>query len=179
MATLSHEFVEQDESRPYHGPEEMLHRLTLYFQGMGLPEKQAAEVAEEITRGAQDRLTNPAEDLTSAAVERALDAVGHWLDEIAARGPNPSNELRLQLAWFLRPVLIQHPEAFLHEDGLHEDFRQAIRAAGRRILPPPSPMPMPPQPLGELPRLWYKLVAYVSLIWERLAEALEHKGVGP
>ena len=87
--------------------------------------------------------------------------------------------MRLQLAWFLRPVLIRHPDAFLHSGDLHKDFQQAIRAAGRPILPAASPRAMPAQPLGELPRLWYRLTAYASLIWERLAEALEHKEAKP
>lgn len=200
MATLSREFIAQDQSQPDQGPKETLHRLSLYFQTLGVPEDRAAEVAEEIVREAQDRSGGPGETLTSAAVDRALEAVGHWLDEIAAGwqrqaepaeladgarfaprsigpgapgSPAAATCRRLQLAWFLRPVLMRHPEAFLRSENLPEDFHQAIRAAGKPILLPPSPTVMPAQPLGELPRLWYRLLGYGNLLWERFVEALE------
>lgn len=175
MATLSHEFVEQDKPRAYHEPEETARRLTLYFQSLGLPQKQAAEAADEIVANVQARLDDPAENVTSTAVNGALEVVGHWLDEIVATCPNPSRELRLQLAWFLRPVLKHHPEIFLRHDGLHEDLRQAVQALSKPILPPSAPAEMPPQLLGELPRAWYRLLAYGNLIWDWATEGLREQ----
>jgi hypothetical protein len=176
MATLSHEFVQQDKSRLHHQPEETLHRLTLYLQSIGLPQDRAAELAEQVAREVRDSHNEPPEDVTSAAIDRAMERVSHWLDEIAASGADASGEMRLQLLWFLRPVLTRHPDAFADGAGVREAFREAIRAADRPILPPPSPMAMPAQPLGELPRLWYRLAGYGGLIWQWLAQALNREG---
>ncbi|MBN1362648.1 MAG: hypothetical protein JW993_18770 [Sedimentisphaerales bacterium] len=179
MATLSHESVEQSTSRPHHGPEQRVHRVTLYLRSVGLPAEQAGRRALNVTREVQQQLDNPAEDLTSAAIDRVMDMVGQWLDELSASVPDASEERRLQLAWFLRPVLMRHAEMFLHREGLSQDFDRAIQAAGTPMRLPPVPTEMPPQALGELPRLWYRLLALGNMVWDRLVGVLEQRQAEP
>lgn len=169
MATLSPAPTAPNSSGARWDPEQAVHRLTLYFRNLGLPDPQATENAETIVRSVRQERNDSGDDLTAVAVERALETVGTWLDRIAESAPAPSNELRLQLAWHLRPVLGKHAEIFLRSDGLPEEVQAAVHAAEKAVLPPPSWAVMPPQALGDVPRLWYKLAAHGSLLWVRLA----------
>ena len=169
MATLSPASTAPDLSGAPCAPEEVVHRLTLYFRSLGLPQPQATENAEAIVRDIAREADGSKEDLLNASVERAMEVVTHWLDDVAKLAPEPSDDLRLQLAWYLRPVLGEHPEVFLHAERLPDEIRDAIQAAGRRVLPTPRPTQMSPQSLGEVPRLWYRLAGFCSLFWGRLA----------
>jgi hypothetical protein len=173
MATLNHKLIKQEQSRLHQGPDEVLHRLTLYFRSMGLPEHRAVEVADQIVRTTRRQLTDSKDDLSSAAIDNSMEMVSSWLDKIAVSNQELKSELRLQLAWFLRPVFTQHPEVFLQSDSFKKNLRQIILSAGRPILPPSSPTTMPPQPLGEVPYFWYRFTAYINIVLDKLAGALE------
>ena len=94
--------------------------------------------------------------------------VAEWFDRLSATAGAPTPGARAQLGWYLRPVLRAHPEVFLLSQDLPEEFRRAVEAACKPMLPLMAPRMMPPQSLWQLPHLWQRGIAYAYLLWYRL-----------
>ncbi len=147
---------------------EAVQRVVLYFQSIGLPQEKATAVAEEIVRGSQAKWTRGDSGLAGRAMDRAMTRIAEWFDRLAASAGAPTPGTHAQLGWNLRPLLRAHPEVFLVSQDLPEDFRRAVAAACKPLLPLMAPRMMPPQSLWQLPHVWQRAIAYAYLMWYRL-----------
>lgn len=164
MAAVTEELARQDH---HPGPYEVdlaVRRLTVYLESIGLGPQSAADAAGQIVREVQSQRGNEGDELAAKAINRAEDLIEEWLDELAAYFGRPTTDLHAQLRWHIRPVLQRHPEGFLQIRGLHGDFRPAVLASARPILPASLPAVMPSQSFGDLPHPWLRMAAYVGLI---------------
>ena len=168
MAQMTPTSAQNNFPSPLQVEEEALRDTTLYFQSVGLPQKDAARAAAEVVRSCQPKWTGWDSSLTACALDRAMDRVAQWFNQLASINGSHPPGTRAQLAWYLRPLIRIHPEVFLLNRDLPEDFSHAIDAACKPLLPLMAPRMMPPQSLWQLPHLWQRAIAYAYLVWYRL-----------
>lgn len=174
MAAITEESAGQDHRLGLDDSDVAVRRVTAYFHSLGLPLEHAGEAAGRMVReirGQQERARGSG-DGAAEAVNLAMTRVDEWLDRLAESCPDPRDDLRAQLKWYLRPVLRRHPESLLQTRDLPEELHRAIQDAARPILPPALPAVMPAQSFGGVPRLGQRIVAYAGLIPRRLAHIL-------
>ncbi len=127
-------------------------RLADYFRSVGLRDDRfLQEAVSGVMQATDENRSGPkTEDYVRDVMEAAIRDFQQWLDHLvsATRDQTGGRVARGCVAWRLRRLLGDHPEAFLKQEGLPDGFREALLDAAVPVLPEPNPFPMAPQNIG-------------------------------